>query len=72
MWLFRRDDTLDEGGDDCEFVLEGEGGAGAKYLVSGKKGRKRGRRRRWGLLVEGGGLNMSRIVSGRLGGGASG
>ena len=26
-------DTLDEGEDDCEFVLVGEEGAGAKYLV---------------------------------------
>ena len=33
MWLFQRDDTLDECEDDCEFVLAGEGGAGAKYLV---------------------------------------
>ena len=33
MWLFERDDTLDDGEDDCESVLAGEGGAGAKYLV---------------------------------------
>ena len=32
MWFFQRDDTLDECEDDCEFVLAGEGGAGAKCL----------------------------------------
>ena len=38
MWLFQKDDTLDECEDECEFVLAGEGGAGAKYLVVRVKG----------------------------------
>ena len=53
---------------------EGGGGLVRSTLLCGEKGRKQGRRRRGGVLVEGGGggLNMSRIVSGRLGGGGSG
>ena len=51
----------------------GRGGLVRSTLLCGEKGRKQGRRRRGGVLVEGGGrLNMSRIVSGRLGGGGSG
>ena len=49
------------------------GGLVRSTLLCGEKGLKQERRRRGGLLVEGGGrLNMSRNVSGRLGGGASG
>ena len=50
------------------------GGLVRSTLLCGEKGRKQGRRRRGGVLAEGGGgrLNMSRIVSGRLGGGGSG
>ena len=41
--LFKlRDDTLDEGEEDCEFVLAGEGGAGAKYLVMRREGAEAG------------------------------
>ena len=74
MWLFQRDDTLDEDEDDCEFVLAGEGGAAAKYLVMRGEGAETGAEEaRGGAGREGGGrLNMSRIVSGRLGGGGSG
>ena len=42
MWLFQRDDTLDKDEDDCEFVLAGEGGAGAKYLVMRGEGAETG------------------------------
>ena len=43
MWLFQSDDTLDEDGDDCEFVVAGEGGAGANYLVlRGEEAKNRG------------------------------
>ena len=50
------------------------GGLVRSTLLCGEKGRKQGRRRREWPLIErgGGGLNMSRIVSGRLGGGGSG
>ena len=74
MWLFQRDDTLDECEDDCEFVLAGEGGAGAKYLVMRGEGAEMGAEAaRGGAGLGGGGrLNMSLIVSGRLGGGGSG
>ena len=49
------------------------GGLVRSTSLCGEKGRKQGRRRQGGVLVEGGGgLNMSRIVSGRLGGGGSG
>ena len=52
----------------------GRGGLVRSTLLCGDKGRKQGRRRRGGVLVEGGGggLNISGIVSGRLGGGGSG
>ena len=74
VWLFQRDDTLDEGEDDCEFVLAGEGGAGAKYLVMRGEGVEAGAEvaRGGGWSRGGGRLNMSRIVSGLLGGGGSG
>ena len=53
--------------------LRGRGGLVRSTLLCGEKGRKQGQRRRGGVLVEEGGrLNMSRIVSGRLGGGGSG
>ena len=55
MWLFQRDDTLDEDEDDSEFVLAGEGGLVRSTLLCGERGRKQGRRRRGGVLVEGGG-----------------
>ena len=50
------------------------GGLVRSTLLCGEKGRRRGRRQRGGVLAGrgGGGLNMSRIVSGRLGGGGSG
>ena len=53
---------------------EGGGGLVRSTLLCGEKGPKQGRRWRGGVLVEGWGgrLNMSRIVSGRLGGGGSG
>ena len=72
--FFQRDDTLDECEDDCEFVLAGEGGAGAKYLVMRGEGAEMGAEAaRGGAGLGGGGrLNMSLIVSGRLGGGGSG
>ena len=52
----------------------GRGGLVRSTLLCGEKGRKQGRRRQGEVLVAGGGgrLNMSRIVSGRLGGGGSG
>ena len=55
MWLFQRDDTLDEDEDDCEFVLAGEAGAGAKYLVMRGEGAETGAEEARGMLVEGGG-----------------
>ena len=74
MWLFQGDDTSDEREDDCEFVLAGEGRAGAKYLVMRGEGVEAGAEvARGGGLVEGGGrLNMSRIVSYLWGSGGSG
>ena len=42
MWLFQRDDSLDEDEDECEFVLAAEGGAGAKYLVMREEGAETG------------------------------
>ena len=74
VWLFQRDDTLDEDEDECEFVLAAGGGAGAKYLVMRGEGAETGAEAARGGAGRGGGarLNMSRIVSGRLGGGASG
>ena len=42
MWLFQRDDTLDEDEDECEFVLAAEGGAGAKYPVMRGEGAETG------------------------------
>ena len=74
MWYFQRDDTLDEGEDDCEFVLAGEGGAGAKYLVMRGEGVEAGAEvaRGGAGRGEGGRLNIFRIVSGLLGGGGSG
>ena len=74
MWLYKRDDMLDEREDNCESVLAGDGGAGAKYLVMRGEGVEaeaevvRGGSARCG----GGRLNMYRIVSGLLGGGGSG
>ena len=74
MWLFQRDDTLDKEEDKCEFVLAAEGGAGAKYLVMRGGGAETGAEAVRGGAGRGGGgrLNMSRIVSGRLGGCGSG
>ena len=52
----------------------GSGGLVRSTLSCGEKGWKQGRRPLGGVLVEGGGgrSNMSRIVSGRLGGRVSG
>ena len=73
MWLCQRDDTLDEDEDECDFVLAAERGAGAKYLVMRGEGAETGAEvARGGAGRGGGGLNMSRTVSGRLGGGGSG
>ena len=74
MWLFQRDDTLDEGEDDFEFVLAGEEGIGAKYLVMRREGLEARAEVARGGAGRGGGRrwNMSLIVSGRLGGGGSG
>ena len=73
MWLFQRDDTLKEGEDYCEFVLAGEGGTGAKYPVMRGEGVQAGAEvARGGAGRGGGGLNMSRMVSGPYGGGGSG
>ena len=74
MWLFQRDEALDADEDECEFVLAAEGGAGAKYLVMRGEGAETGAEAaRGGAGRRGGGvLNMSRIVSGLLGGGGSG
>ena len=74
MWLFQRDDTLDENENECEFVLAAEGGVGAKYLVMRGEGAETGAEAARGGAGRDGGrrLNMSRIVSGRLGGGGSG
>ena len=55
MWLFQRDDTLDEDEDECEFVLAAEGGLVRSTLLCGEKERKLGRRRQGGVLVEEGG-----------------
>ena len=55
VWLFQRDDTLDEGGDDCEFVLAGEGGAGAKYLFMRGEGAETGAEAARGGAGRGGG-----------------
>ena len=74
MWLFHRDDTLDECDGDCEFVLAGEGEASAKYLVMRGEGVGAGAEVAMGGAGRGGGarLNMSRILSGLSGGGGSG
>ena len=53
MWLFERDDPFDEGEDDCEFVLAGEGGSGEKYLVMRGEGAKTGAEAARGVLVKG-------------------
>ena len=53
MWLFQRDDTLDEGEELCEFVLAGEGGAGAKYLVMRGEGAETGAEAATEVLVGG-------------------
>ena len=66
---------LDQDEVECEFVLAAEGGAGAKFLVMRGEGAETGAeaaRGGAGRGVGAGGLNMSRIVSGRLGGGGSG
>ena len=65
---------LDEDKDDCEFVLAGEGGAGAKYLVMRGEGAETGAEAARGGSCRGGGgrLNLFRIVSSRFGGGGSG
>ena len=66
MWLFQRDDTLDECKNDCKFVLAGEAGAGAKYLVMQGEGVGAGAEMAMGGgWSRGGGLNMSRIVTER-------
>ena len=71
MWLFQRDDTLDEDEDDCEFVLAGGGRWCEVPCYAGRRGGNRGGGGEGGCWSGGGGrLNMSRIVSGRLGGGA--
>ena len=72
MWLFQRNDTLDEDEDDCAFVLSGVGGAGVKYLVMRGGGAETGAEAARGGAGRGGGgrMNMSRIVSGRWGAGA--
>ena len=73
MWVFQRDDTLDEDEDGCEFVLAGEGGAGAKYLVMRGEGAETGAEvARGGAGLGGGGVEHVRIVSARLGGEGSG
>ena len=66
MWLFQRDDTLDEDEDECGFVLAAEEGAGAKYLVMRGEGAETGAEAaRGGCWPRRGGgrLNMSRINS---------
>ena len=77
MWLFQRDDTLAEDEDDCEFVLAVGGGGGGWCEVlcyAGRRGGNRGGGGEGGCWSRGGGerLHISRIVSGRLGGGGSG
>ena len=55
MWLFQRDDKLDEDEDECEFVLAAEGGAGAKYLVMRGEGAETGAEAARGGAGRGGG-----------------
>ena len=74
MWLFQKDDTFDEGEDDCEFVLAGEGGGWCEVpCYAGRRGGSGGGGGQGEGWSRGGGrLNMSRIVRGLLGGGRPG
>ena len=62
MWLFQRDDTLDGDEEDCEFVLAGEEGAGAKYLVMRGEGAETGAEAARGGAGRGGGREVEHVT----------